>query len=115
MARLTREQILSAKRGHEEVELADGGTVLVRGMKHAEAHELRKLKTVREQDAFMIATCLLEPEMTLDDVDAWFDVEGSSGDLQRISAAISKLSGLVPGQGKDATKSVPRGRGRRRA
>lgn len=115
MANLTREQILARKRGEESVTLSDGGTVSVRGMKHNEAHALRELETIRERDAFMISCGLVDPAMTTEDVMAWFEVPGESGDLQLISSKISQLSGMDEGQGKDATKSVPRRRGRGRA
>jgi hypothetical protein len=113
--RLTTQQILERKRGHQEVVLDGGGSVLVRGLAHAEAHQMREQETVAEKDAFMIATGLVDPVMTLEQVLEWFAIEGESGNLQLIAVKISELSGMLPGQGKDATKSVPRGRGRGRA
>lgn len=118
MAVLTREQILARKRGHETVALdpddPDAGEVVVRGLSRDETHEMMQLESVRDRDAFMVATGLVEPAMTTDDVAAWF-AEDATGPIDRVAKKITELSGMAAGQGKDATKSVPRRRGRGRA
>lgn len=111
MAHLTREQLLARKLGQEVVDLGDGGTVLVRGLNRAEAHAMTERETARDRELYMIATGLLDPQMTEDDVAAWFAAD-SAGALDLVGKAITVLSGMAPGQGKDATKSVPRRRGR---
>ena len=113
MARLTREQILARRLGFEDVDLGDGDTVQVRGLNRDEAHHLQSLETVRDRDVYLIATGMVDPEMTEEDVAAWF-AQDATGPINDVGAAITRLSGMAPGQGKDATKSVPRGRGRRR-
>ncbi|HET6344613.1 MAG TPA: hypothetical protein VFH51_06755, partial [Myxococcota bacterium] len=80
-----------------------------------EAHALRDQESVADRDALMIATGLVDPVMTMEQVREWFAIEGESGNLQRVSVKITELSGMLEGQGKDATKSVPRRRGRGRA
>lgn len=113
MTRATAEQIINHKRGHDEVVLDDGSTVLVRGLAHNEAHALQEIEDARERDVFMLTTALLEPQMTEAQVHAWFALEGATGELLRVAEKITTLSGRQQGQGKDATKSVPRRRGRR--
>lgn len=109
MARLTREAILARKLGQEEVELSDGATVMVRGLTRAEAIEMGQLGTVAERDAWMVATGLVDPELSVDDVVAWFG-QGAAGDADRIAKKITELSGMADGQAKGYTKSVPRRR-----
>lgn len=111
MARLTAEQILARKLGQEEVDLGDGATVLVRGLNHNEAHQVNQRGDARERDVEMVHLGMVDPAMSREQVEAWFGSDGP-GPLGKVSEAITRLSGLAPGQGKDATKSVPRRRGR---
>jgi hypothetical protein len=114
MARLTREQVLARKLGQEEVDLGDGDTVMVRGLNRDQAHHLQTLEVIREREVYMIAVGMADPEMTEEDVAAWFAGD-EAGALDKIAKVITRLSGMADGQGKDATKSVPRRRGRGRA
>lgn len=112
MTHLTREQILARKLGRETVELMDGSTVQVRGMSRNDAAELAKTPEGAERDAVMMSMGLVEPELTPEDCRALF-VDGMNGDVLIITGKILELSGMAPGQAKDATKSVSRGRKRR--
>jgi len=114
MGQLTREQLLARKIGHEVVDLGDGSTVKVRGLNRDQAHAMQQLDAGRARDLFMIATGMVAPEMSEEDVAVWFTGD-ETGAIERVSTAIVRLSGMADGQGKDATKSVPRGRGRGRA
>jgi hypothetical protein len=111
MGQLTREQLLARKIGHEVVDLGDGSTVKVRGLNRDQAHTMQQLDTSRDRDLFMIAEGMIEPKMNEEDVAAWFAGD-ETGAIERVSKAIVRLSGMADGQGKDATKSVPRRRGR---
>jgi hypothetical protein len=106
---LTREEILARKTGQEVITLPGGGQVKVRGLTRDEALAVRDRDTVGAKDNFVIATGLVDPALTEDDVAAWA-ATGDVGDMTTISEAISRLSGMMPGQAKDATKSVPRRR-----
>jgi len=107
MARLTREQVLARKLGHGVVDLGDGDTVEVRGLSRDEAHHLQTLEVVRDRDLYMIATGMVDPKMNEDDAAAWFAGD-EAGSLEKVANEITRLSGMADGQGKDATKSVPR-------
>lgn len=113
MAHLTRDEILARKLGRDTVDLGDGATVLVRGLTRAEAHEMTTRDTPRDRELYMIATGMVEPALSEDDVAAWFDAD-AAGALDVVGKRITELSGMAPGQGKGATKSVPGGRRRGR-
>lgn len=108
---LTRNEILGRKLGRETVELPSGGEVVVRGLTRNEAIALQELEGLVARDNYLIATGLVDPAMSVDDVAVWAE-SGAAGDMVAISERISHLSGMMPGSGKEATKSVP-GSGRR--
>lgn len=110
-ARLTREQILTRKIGGEVVTLPSGGTVKVRGLTRNQAQQVQDAPEGIDRDSMMIHLGLVDPELSAEDVVAWFDV-APAGDVLAIAREVSRLSGMLEGQGKQATKSVPRRRGR---
>lgn len=110
MAVLTREQILARKvAGKVETVELDGGDVLVRGLTRGEASACGKLDDQDELEALALHLGLVDPALSLEDVRAWRDKD-ASGEIQNVVDKIQFMSGTAPGQGKDATKSVPRGR-----
>jgi hypothetical protein len=120
MGQLTKAQILARKYGRDVVDLGDGETVTVRGLSRNEADRVAAAeKTVErdvspkvKQDAVMISIGLVDPVLSVDEVIDWFD-DAPAGDIKAIAQRIAELSGMGEGQGKQATKSVPRRRGRR--
>lgn len=108
MGNLTREQILARKMGQDVVELDDGGTVTVRGLNRHEAMITAGLEDHYERDAFLIAAGMVDPVMTVDDVKAWGEQDGTDT-LEVVSRRIGELSGMVEGAGKSR---VPRARRR---
>lgn len=110
---LTRDQILARKMGHDFVQIGDDpdDVVQVRGLNREEAIALAVLDEPVERDRFLIATGLVDPIMTLDDVAAWGkqDGGGPGSALEKLSQRISELSSMVEGAGKSG---VPRARRR---
>lgn len=111
MTALTRDQILARSLGQDVHDLGNGDTVTLRGMTRGEAAELGKL----DQDdnigleAFAIATCMVEPKLSIPEARDWMATEGTRT-IQGVIDKIQALSGAAPGQTKEATKSVSRGR-----
>lgn len=109
---LTREEILARTRGERIVELPDGGEVKVRALTRDEVLQADELaeddKSAR--DDYIIATALVEPSMSVDDVRAW-GAAGAAGDLVVITEAIAEVSGLKQGAPKSG---VPAARRKRR-
>jgi hypothetical protein len=103
---LTREQILARKVGQGVVTLHDGSTVLVRGCTRKEAQRIQDQEEGEPRDAMMISLGMVDPELSHAEVLDWF-ATAPNGDLLEITRAIMEMSGMGPGQGKEATKSVP--------
>lgn len=114
MAVLTREQILARKvAGRTElVPLSGGDEVEVRGLSRGEASECGKIDDQDDVECLALHYGLVNPALSVDEVRAWRKSD-ESGEVQKVVDAVQRLSGTAPGQGKDATKSVPR-RGRAR-
>jgi hypothetical protein len=109
MGNLTREAILARKLGHDVVELPDGsGTVEVRALNRREAMHISGIEDHYERDVYLIASGMVDPAMTEEDVRAW-GAEDDTGTLERVSYRIGELSGMVEGAGKSRV-SRPRRR-----
>jgi len=93
----------------DDVEIPGVGTVRVRAMNRGEllmAGKLNEDKGQQAMEAYVLSACLLDPEMTLDDVAAW-QTSGAAMECQPVVAKINELSGV----GKDAQKSAVAGDG----
>jgi hypothetical protein len=99
MPNLTREQILSRKTGVGTATLPDGSTVVIRALTRDEVLESQESDSLKDRDTFIIATGMVEPLMTIEDVAAWA-ATSPAGDLVAVSDAIGELSGLKQGAGK---------------
>jgi DNA-directed RNA polymerase specialized sigma24 family protein len=85
----------------EEVELADGSTVLVRGLTRDEIVDAqdRFPDETAMRDNACIAAGLVDPVMTEEDVAGWA-ASAPAGDLTNVSEKIQEKSGLREGAGK---------------
>ncbi|HEY9415379.1 MAG TPA: hypothetical protein VIQ30_11515 [Pseudonocardia sp.] len=110
MPHLTRDQILARKTGRGTATLPDGTTVAIRALTRDEVLQAQDGRSTAERDTFYISRGMTDPKLTEEEVAQWA-AEADAGDLVAVSDAIAELSGLKPGAGKAATKSVPR-RGR---
>lgn len=99
MGNLTREQILGRKLGRDTVEIDDGETVEVRGLYRRESIAAGEIDDKTERDAFIIATGMIDPVMTVDEVLQWGQND-AAGVLEKVSLRIGVLSGMVEGAGK---------------
>lgn len=99
MSRLTRDQILARKVGKGEVTLADGATVEIRALTRDEVLAMQELDELADRDNFLVATGLVDPKLSVEDVAAW-GASAPAGDISAISAGIAEISGLSEGAGK---------------
>jgi hypothetical protein len=108
---LTREEILNRKVGRRTVTLPGGGEVVIRGLSHGEvsAGQEQHEVDVNARTCFYIATALVDPVLSFDDVLTWSQ-DGNAGDLTTISEAIQELSALTEGAGKSRNPSARRRR-----
>lgn len=85
------------------------GDFRIRPLSRAEAlriMEVREASGIPESEALLVHLGLTDPTFTLDEVRAWEAEPGSSAELQPISQALAKISGLTPDSGKGAYKSA---------
>lgn len=106
---LDRDRLLSPRLPVADVEIADVGTVKVRALTRAEL--LRVPQTGGQPDpleieAYMIATALVDPVLTPDEVRAWQESAPGS-EMNAVMAAINRLSGTEGSSQRDKYKSVP--------
>lgn len=88
-----------------DVEVPGFGTVTVRGLTRAEALRVQTADgmAVGDMEAYLVATALVDPEMSLDEVKQWQAVS-PVGELQPVSEAVQELSGLAVNAVKDQIK-----------
>lgn len=106
---LTKQQLLARTNDHVEVELSGGGSVIVRGMTRGEAAAMRDLdqSDVIGLEAHALATCMIEPALTVAEARAWLENE-QHNEIQKVVDAIERKNGAAAGQPKGYTKSVRR-------
>lgn len=107
MGNMTREQILARKLGRDTVDLPDGGTIEVRGLNRREAMHVSALEDHYDRDVYLVATGMVDPVMTEDDVRAWGD-QDDSGTMEIVSQRIGELSRMVEGAGKSRVSRARR-------
>jgi len=87
--------------GVVEVELADGSTVLVRGMSRFEIHLGGKgTEDAAVIEARNLSYAMVDPKLTYEQARAWMARAKAGGDIARVSRTIRDLSGLGPGADK---------------
>lgn len=94
MATIDKSALLAQKFGVEDVEVPGVGTVQVRPLSRAEAHELRGKEMAEvEMEIRLLSLALVEPKLTADDVKAWQAV-APAGQIDPVIKAIMRLSGM---------------------
>lgn len=102
---LDKEALLKARFGEEEVEIPGVGTVRVRALTRGQALQVQGTEMdVAEMERKLIAWAMVEPTLTEDEVRVWQD-SSPAGELQVITDAIIRLSGMEKHAAKEAVKS----------
>jgi len=93
-----------------EADVPGIGTVLVRAMNRGELLMGGKLgeegRNQAAMERYVLSSCMVDPEMTLEDVDAWM-AAAPAMEIQPVVQKINELSGV----GRDAAKSDLHGDG----
>lgn len=97
--------------GDVEVETAPvelkRGTVTVKGLNRAEAIQIGEAKSILDRDRKLVSWGMVDPELTYQDVERWQKQPGSAGEIELVSEAIARLSGLLEGSDKEAYQRFP--------
>lgn len=96
--------LLKQRFGEEEVEIPGVGTVRVRALTRGEALQVQGVESdVAELERKLIAWAMVEPKLTENEVKTWQD-SSPAGELQTITEAIVRLSGMEQHAQREAMK-----------
>ncbi len=105
----TKDHLRRPRVEHGTVTLEDGSEVEIRPLSRKQAievHELTDKAGVGTSEALLLHLGMVDPAMSLEEVQEWMGLDGAAGDIQAISRGIGVISGLVEGAGKEAYKSA---------
>lgn len=107
---VSRDELFRARLNEADVDVPGLGTVRIRALSRGEALELRKLEDLEEIEQRIIAAAMVDPALTLEDVARWAACSPAS-ELEIVSEAIARLSGLDKGAERAAVSTFPEGAG----
>lgn len=88
----------------EDVDVADLGSVRIRSLSRAEVLSIRgKTLPVDEMERKLLSLALISPPLTEDEVGQW-QAASSAGELEPITKAVMRLSGLEEAAAKEAVQ-----------
>jgi hypothetical protein len=98
--------LLARRLPTDTVDIPDVGTVTVRALSRAEVDRVfgGEGPTRDEREIQFLALGIVEPALTEQDVAEWLNA-ASYAEVELVSAAIAKLSGIAVDSAKGATKS----------
>lgn len=112
---MDKDLLLKPRIAEEDVEIPGVGAVRVRALTRAEVMSMRKSVADEDPDGpralaierKMLAQAMVDPAMSEDDVAAWQSAS-PAGELDRVVAAVQRMSGMDDGAAKGAYKSSRR-------
>lgn len=102
----SRAEILARKTGRGVVTIPDLGEFHIRALSRDEALRVHACESIGAGENLMVSLGLVDPALSADDVAEWAAAEGSAGELQALSMAIGKISGMTSQSGKESYKSA---------
>lgn len=105
---VSKDQLLKPRIGEATVTIDGIGELHIRALTRAQALEVQKLHAsddVLGGENLLISLGVVRPALTADDVAAWAEA-APSGELQAVSVAIARVSGMTVDSGKEAYKSA---------
>ncbi len=88
----------------EDVQIEGVGTVRIRSLSRNEVLGIKGVELpVAEMERRLLAASMVQPKLTEDQVRAWQDA-APAGELEPLTQAIMRLSGLSPDAPKEAVK-----------
>jgi hypothetical protein len=106
---ISKADLLKPRIEHGTVAIEGLGEFTIRPLTRAEAFDVQTMRdeSVLAAENLLISLGLVDPEMTVEEVDRWSQV-APAGHLAAVSMAIGRISGMMPESGKESYKS-PRG------
>lgn len=109
MNRATKDHLTRPRVENGTVTLADGTEVEVKALSRKSAlrvHEVQTRDGMQASEALLLCLGMVDPPMTMEEIEEWMAVDGAAGDVQAVSRSIGVISGMVEGSGKEAYKSA---------
>lgn len=101
---VSKEDLLKARFGIEDVEIPGVGTVKVRALTRGEALQVQDVELpTAEMEQKLIAWAMVEPKLTEADVKEWQD-NSTAGEIQAVTEVIVRLSGMEQHSPKEAMR-----------
>lgn len=102
---MDKELLFKPRLAEEDVDVPGVGTVRVRALNRLEAMHVQGAKTPAESDRRILALGLVDPTITEEEARRWQEAS-AAGEIEPVTTAIARLSGIGPGADKEAYKSV---------
>lgn len=97
---MNKEELLKLRLREQDVELPGVGSVRIRALSRAEVLRIKdKPMDIDVMERKLISAAMVDPKLTEAEVQEWQDVS-EAGELEIVTRAITKLSGLSEGAGK---------------
>lgn len=100
---MDKDLLLAPRLPEADLEVPGVGTIRVRGLSRLEVMGAQQLKGPA-LDRRLLSLALVDPVLTEAEVGQW-QRASVAGEIEQVSAAVSKLSGMAPESAKDAYKS----------
>lgn len=103
---VSKEDLLKPRLPEADVDVPGLGTVRIRALSRGEVLKLREFTDLEVIERKIIATGMVAPSLTEEEVAMWADA-APAGDIEIVSEAIAKLSGLDKGAERSAVSTFP--------
>jgi hypothetical protein len=103
---VSRDDLFRARLNTKDVDVPGLGTVRVRALSRGEVLELKKMEDLEQIERTIIATAMVDPALSMDDVAQWAAVSPAS-EIELVSEEIARLSGLDKGAERAAVSTFP--------
>lgn len=95
----------------EETEEIDLGRikVVVKSVTRTEMIKIGEAKGLLDRERKLISWGMVDPELTYQDVEAWQNQPSSAGEIEQVTRAIARMSGMLEGAKKETFQEAPDG------
>lgn len=106
---VTKDQLTRPRVETGRVTLEGGGVVEIRPLSRKNAlhvHDVGQRDGIAAGEALLLCLGMVDPAMTLEDVQEWMATDGAAGDVEAVSRGIGVISGMTAASGKESYKSA---------
>lgn len=101
---INKAELLASRLSQEDVELGEVGSVRIRSLSRAEVLKIKgKEMPLEEMERLLVSAALVDPVLTEDEVSQW-QASSGAGEIEAVTQAIVRLSGLEDSASKKAVK-----------